>query len=280
MIKIITDSASDISQEEAKQLGITVLPLTSHFGDVEYRDGIDITTKEFFEKLIESDVFPTTSCISPAQCYDAFKEHKEDDIIFIGVSSKLSGCCQSAVIASEDFNNVHIIDSETVTVGQRLLIELALKLVNEGKTVDEIVDILETKKKDIRLVALLDTLEYLRKGGRVSGAAAVIGGLLSIKPVIALEDGLIAVLGKARGSKSGSNFLNEKIKEYGSIDFSLPYCVAYSGLSDHLLQKYIKDNKNLYLDPSDELRIFTIGSVIGTHAGPGAIVAAFFANKE
>lgn len=279
MIRIITDSASDISQAEALEYGIDVLPLTSRFGDTEYRDGIDITTTEFFEKLIETDIFPTTSCISPLQCMEAFEKYPNDDIIYIGVTSKLSGCYQSAMIASEEFDNVHLIDSETVTVGQRLLIELALRLIAEGKSLDEILETLETKKKDIRLVAMLDTLEYLRKGGRISGAAAVLGGLLSIKPVIAVEDGIINVLGKARGSKSGANFLNQKIAEYGGIDFDLPYTTAYSGLSDALLQKYIKDNKSLYLNPEDELRIFTIGSVIGTHAGPGAVAASFFAKK-
>ena len=141
-----------------------------------------------------------------------------------------------------------------------------------------IVEKLETQKKQIHLIALLDTLEYLKKGGRVSKAVAFAGGVLSIKPVIAIENGEVAILGKARGSKQGNNFLVQKIKECG-IDFKKPYFLGYTGLNDSLLKKYIEDSKELWTEHTQSLAISTVGGTIGTHVGPGAIAVAFFAKN-
>ena len=171
---------------------------------------------------------------------------------------------------------VHVVDSENVSIGQRVLVEYALRLKDGGMTALEIVEKLEVEKKNIRLIALLDTLEYLKKGGRISRAAAVAGSLLSIKPVIAIQGGEVAILGKARGSRQGNNLLAEQIRLTGGIDFSRPYVLGYTGLSDMLLQKYIADNEVLWKDHVEALDAVSVGGTIGTHTGPGAIGAAFF----
>ena len=180
------------------------------------------------------------------------------------------------LIAAEDYDNIYVVDSGSVTLGAGILAEYALRCADEGMDAARIADLLETKKEDICLIAMLDTLEYLKKGGRISAAVAFAGGLLNIKPVINVKDGVINMLGKARGSKQGNNLLMQEIGKAGGIDFSMPILLGYSGLSDSLLQKYIADSAALWQDGVDSLRYTSIGSVVGTHAGPGAIAAAFF----
>lgn len=278
-IRIIADSGCDITQEEARELGIEILPIKTIFGETEYRDGIDLTHEEFFEKLIESDIFPTTSQISPFEYEQKYEEIKKDgdQAIVITLSSKLSGCFQSANIAAEDYEGIVFpVDSLSVTAGERILIEYAVRLREQGLQIQEIIEKLEEKKHKIRLIALLDTLEYLKKGGRISAAAAMAGALLSIKPVVAIENGEVTVLGKARGSKAGNNMLREMVNKEGIIDFSMPFALVYSGLSDELLQKYKKDNRDLFEDAVGDIQGYSLGCAIGTHIGPGAIGTAFF----
>ncbi|MCQ2405690.1 MAG: DegV family protein [Oscillospiraceae bacterium] len=280
-IKVITDSASDITQKEAVELGISVVPMTVSFGGTEYVDGVTLNHRQFFEKLVETDVLPTTSQVSPASFEDAFSEASRDgsEIICITLSSKLSGTYQSACIAAEEYPNVTVIDSENVSAGIRILALRALEFIKKGMSVAEIKDILLKERKQVKVIALLDTLEYLKKGGRISAATAFAGGILSIKPVIEISEGEVKIIGKARGSKAGNNRLNEKVEESGGIDFSCPICLAYSGLDDSMLRKYIEDSKALYSGKMDkeELPVATIGSVVGTHAGPGVVGIAFFA---
>ncbi len=281
-IQIITDSASDISQAEAKALNIDVLPLKTIFGEEEYLDGVTIDHVAFYNKLIESDVLPTTSQLSPFDFEKAFRSAVENgnEVICITVSSKLSGCYQSANIAAEDFpGKVTVVDSLSVAIGERNLVDLAVQERNAGKHCAEIVAYLNEMTSKLRLIALVDTLEYLKKGGRVSSATAMAGTLLGIKPVIAVENGAIAMLGKARGSKNGNNLLMSLVERSGGIDFSLPFSLAYSGLDDTLLRKYISDSASLYDGKATHLPVHTIGSTIGTHAGPGAIAVAFFSNQ-
>lgn len=278
-IQIVIDSASDILPEEAHEMGVIHIPLKVAFGDIEYLDGVTLTHRQFFEKLIESDTLPVTSQISPATYEEVFREAAKDgdDVIAIVLSSKLSGTYQSACIAADECGGrIFVIDSENVCIGERILIEYAVSLRDLGKTAEEITEAVEQKKHQVRLMALLDTLEYLKKGGRISSATAFAGGLLSIKPVIALEEGKVALVGKARGSKNGNNLLRQFIQDCGGIDFSMPYCLAYSGLSDSLLQKYVSDSAELWEGITDQLPICCVGSIIGTHIGPGAIAVAFF----
>ncbi len=281
-IKFIIDSASDILPSEAKENGIVHIPLTVMFGEEEFYDSVNLTHKEFYEKLVESDVIPVTSQISPARFADAYEEvvAAGDTAIVITLSSKLSGTYQSAVLAAQEFEGkVFVVDSENVCIGERILVQRGVRLRDEGLSAEEIVEKLNEEKKNIRLLALLDTLEYLKKGGRISSTVAFAGALLSIKPVIAVEDGKVELIGKARGSKNGSNLLRELIAKCGGIDFNRPYALAYSGLSDALLKKYIEDSTELWEGKAEELPVSTVGCVIGTHAGPGAIAVAFFEDK-
>ena len=278
-VNIIADSTSDLTPEIKEQI-ITV-PLTLRFGDEEYIDGVTITHKQFYEKLIESDVLPTTSQATPGAFADVFERIKEkgESAVVITVSSKLSGTYQSAVIAAADYENIYVVDSLSAAIGTGILTELALKLKNEGLSAKEIAEKIAKESQNVRVVALLDTLEYLKKGGRISKTVAFAGGLLSIKPVASIENGEINLLGKARGSKQGNNLLVTEIEKCGGVDFTKPLLLGYTGLSDLLLQKYIEDSKSLWESGATSLRTTPIGSVIGTHAGPGAIAVAFFKNN-
>lgn len=278
-VRIIVDSACDLTEEQLNQYQIDMLPIKTIFGEEEYLDGVTMTHEEFFEKLVESEEMPKTSQVAPYTYEEKYEEVRKagDTAVVITLSSKLSGCYQSANIALDGYEDIiTIVDSNNVCIGEQILTMLAVQLRDAGKSAKEIAEELENKKNNIRLIALLDTLEYLKKGGRISAAAAVAGAVLSIKPVIAVEDGEIAVLGKARGSKNGNNMLKQLIQKEGGINFEMPYTLAYSGLSDAVLQKYIKDSEELYAGHVDNLPVSTIGCAIGTHVGPGAIAAAFF----
>lgn len=281
MIRIITDSASDIVDNEREDL--TVLPINIRFGEDEFQDGVNLTHRMFYEKLVESDELPVTSQVPPFVFEEAYEAARKqgDQAIVITISSKLSGTYQSAVIAAEGCGDaVRVVDSENASIGQRALVEYALRLKDEGLGYDEIIERLEADKKRIRLVALLDTLEYLKKGGRISKTAALAGNLLSIKPVIAIQGGEVAVLGKARGSKQGNNLLAEQIQHVGGIDFGRPFVLGYTGLSDAVLRKYIADNEALWKGEVESVDTASVGGAIGTHIGPGAIGAAFFSAGE
>ncbi len=280
-VRIIVDSGCDISIEQAKKWGVEIIPLKTRFGEEEFLDGVTMSHEEFFEKLVETDVFPQTSQIPPIEYEERFRSVEEagDTAVCLTISAKLSGCYQSACAAVSEYQDcVRVVDSANACIGERILVERAAGLAREGRTAADIAEILEEDKRNIRLVALLDTLEYLKKGGRISATTAFVGAVLSIKPVIAVEDGEVKVLGKARGSKNGSNILTELIEKEGGINFDKPYCLAYSGLSDHLLRKYMKDQERLYQGycTMEQLPVSSIGSAIGTHVGPGAIAAAFF----
>ena len=274
--RIIVDSTTDLMPEDKER--VHIVPLTLHFGDQEYMDGVTIDHKTFYEKLIESDVLPTTSQATPAAFekeYEAAKEENEAAVV-ITISSKLSGTYQSAMIAAADYENIFVVDSGTAAIGGGILTELALKYLDDGMDAEAIAKQLEEDKKKILIVALVDTLEYLKKGGRISKAVAFAGTLLNMKPVLSVADGEIAMLGKARGSKMGNNLLVQEIQKAGGVDFDKPVLLGYTGLSDALLQKYIEDSRRLWEQGISNVRYTTIGSVIGTHAGPGAIAAAFF----
>lgn len=278
-VRIIVDSACDLIPEQIKKYQLDVLPIKTIFGEEEFLDGVTMSHEQFYEKLVESDELPTTSQVTPIEYEEKYEEVKQagDTAVVITISSKLSGCYQSANIALDGYEDIiTVVDSNNVCIGQQILTMLAVQLRDAGKSAKEIAEELEQQKGRIRLIALLDTLEYLKKGGRISGAAAAVGAVLSIKPVIAIEDGEVVVLGKARGSKNGNNMIKQLIQKEGGINFDMPYTLAYSGLSDDLLKKYIKDSTELYDGHGDELPISTIGCAIGTHVGPGAIAAAFF----
>ena len=280
MIKIIVDSTADLAKNIENK--VIRVPMTIRFGDEEYIDGVTISHTEFYEKLIECDTIPQTSQATPDNFMKVLDEviGNGDEALVITLSSKLSGTYQSALIAADEYDGkVFVVDSESVAVGTGILVEFALQLAESGKmSVCEIASVLEKERGRIKVIALLDTLEYLKKGGRISKTAAIAGGLLSIKPVVSLADGEVKMLGTARGSKQGNNLLMKIIAESGGIDFSKPILLGYTGLSDAVLQKYIEDSSELWKDQTANLPIKTVGCTIGTHAGPGAIAIAFFEN--
>lgn len=276
-IRIITDSASDILPSYRED--VTVLPLTVSFGEKQYLDGVNLSHREFYEKLIEGDELPVTSQINPSQFEEAFRRAVDagEAVVAVTLSSKLSGTYQSAVIAAQSFpGKVWVVDSENAALGEAILVKRGVQLMEQELDAPAIAELLDREKKDIRLVALLDTLEYLRRGGRLSASAAFVGGLLSIKPVITLREGEVRVLGKARGSRNGNNLLMEEIQKTNGIDFQRPFLLAYTGLNDDLLQKYISDSRQLWDGQTSELPVTTIGGTIGAHVGPRAVAVAFF----
>ncbi len=280
-VRIILDSTADLPQ--ALKSRFTIVPLPLFFGEEEYLDGVTIDHKTFYEKLIESDVLPTTSQPTPdafAQAYQAATADGSEALV-ITLSSQLSGTYQSACIAAEDFpGKVRVVDSLSAAIGAGALAQLALSLADEGLNAEAIAQELERQRENLQVIAMVGTLEYLKRGGRISKTAAIAGELLSIKPVIGIREGKVAILGKARGSKQGNNLLIKLIQESGGVDFSKPVLLGYTGLSDALLQKYIADSAQLWAESPSPLAVTPIGSVIGTHAGPGAIAAAFFAKKS
>lgn len=274
--RIIVDSTADLVPEIKER--VHIVPLTVHFGDEEYIDGVTIDHETFYNRLIESDVLPRTSQATPDAFMKEFDKIKEagEEAVVITLASKFSGTYQSAMIAASEYENIYVVDSTSAAMGSGILVELAFKLLDEGKKAGEIALILEEEKKKIVVVALVDTLEYLKKGGRISKAVAFAGGVLNIKPVLSVIDGEINMLGKARGSKMGNNLLVQEIDKAGGIDFTKPVLLGYSGISDALLLKYIEDSRHLWEGNLNEVRYTSVGSVIGTHAGPGAVVVAFF----
>lgn len=279
-VKIITDSASDIRIDEATLLDITILPLKTNIDGVEYLDGVTITHEKFYEKLSSCKQLPTTSQLTPFEFETSYKDALQtyDEAVVITLSGKLSGTYQSACTAAMEYEGkVFVVDSENATVGQQLLVKYALRLRDRGLSAESIANELNEAKSRICLVALVDTLDYLVKGGRLSKTAGIAGSLLQIKPVLGVEDGEVKVLGKARGAKQSNNMLTETIAKKGGIDFSMPLVLAYSGNDDSLLQDYIENSRSIWEGNIDELPVSVIGSTIGTHAGPGAIAVAFFA---
>ena len=276
--RIIVDSTADLVPEI--KVRVYTVPLTVHFGQEEYIDGVTIDHRTFYEKLVESDVLPTTSQAAPNDFIKEFEKAKQagEAAVVITLASRFSGTYQSAVIAAEDYENIYVVDGASAAMGTGILVELAFRLLDAGASAQEIAKAMETEKEKIVVVALVDTLEYLKRGGRISKTAAFAGGVLNIKPVLSVVDGEIRVLGKARGSKMGNNLLVQEIDKAGGIDFSKPVLLGYSGLSDALLLKYIEDSRHIWEGNLKEVRYTTVGSVIGTHAGPGAVVVAFFKN--
>lgn len=280
-VRIIVDSAADVQNISHPQL--TVLPLSIAFGSDTYLDGETITHERFFEMLIESDELPSTGQINPYafSCAIESAHAAGEDVVVMTLSGKLSGTNQSAVIAaSQADGEVHVVDTQTVCIGERILVRYALQLLDEGRSAAEIASAVEEARDRVVVLALLDTLEYLRRGGRIPSAVGVVGEMLSIKPVVAVEDGLVTMRGKARGSKNGRNLLTQQIVEH-PVDFSMPLCTAYSGLSSKMLDKYIAD-----LAPHwegkltrEQLDTTSVGATIGTHVGPGAIAVAYFAQE-
>ena len=278
MIRILTDSASDILPAEAEQLGITVIPLNVTLEDgTVLRDGVDMTPTEYYGIMAQCRKLPTTSQPSPELFERFFTEAAAagDEVIGIFLSHELSGTYQCAKLAADMANvdNVIFIDSENVCLGEAQLVRLAIRLREAGKTAGQIASVLEHAKEHLHLVAVIDDLKYLRKGGRLPAAVAVAGGMLGIKPLISIKEGKVAMAGKARGLPGAYVALFKKIEEMGGINEAVPALAGYTVSTRETtpILTYLQDN----LQTAEPL-VQQIGCVIGTHAGPGAFGLAFF----
>ena len=279
-IKIVVDSASDISYEEAEKMGLVFLPLTVTFGDEEYKDTIDISHDEFYDRLENGPILPKTSQVTPFQYEQAFEKIVEngDIAIAITIASSFSGTYSSASIAADRFDDgkVYVVDSFSGSVGERILVEYALELLKNETNPEKIVSELNRVKEKIVVLFLLDTLEYLQKGGRISKMTSIAGALLSVKPILTVENKNLVLAGKARGFKKGNNLLREIAIDKGEFDGDKPFAVCYSGKSRELLDKYLEKYEEIFETKLDFIPVYQIGSSIGTHAGPNAVGLAFF----
>ena len=275
MIRIITDSTSDISRERAEELGIDIVPLGVIFGEETFLDGVTISAKEFYDKLQTVTKLPKTSQVTPYQFETLFRKYIDqgDEIIGIFISHKMSGTYQSAVIASDICpERIHIIDSMNVTVCLGLLVEEAVKLKNKELTAQEIVEKIENIKDKLRLFAVVDTLKYLQMGGRISSTSALVGNLLDINPIIGIYDGFVESVAKTRGKKAAYRWIEKKVQEE-VINNEYPVRFANSN-SPELMKDFINFiSEKIQITEST---IAEIGPVVGTHAGPGAVCIAYF----
>ena len=275
-VRIITDSGSDILPGEMQDL--IVLPLTIAFGNDVYHDGVDLSHERFFDLLSESTENPTTGQVPPFRYKQAFDEvvAAGDEAVVITISSGVSGTWESACsAASEHPDKIHVVDSLHVSVGIRLLVEMGLKMAAEGASARQVVDALEDAKGKIRFLALLDTLEYLRRGGRISNVSAVLGSILAIKPVVTCTDGKIVVMEKARGLKNGRATIADLIRKDGGFDFDKPLSIGYTGNSDKPVRAFLDSCPDLW-EGKGEVPVSSIGATIGTHTGPGGFLLAYF----
>ena len=279
-VRIITDSGSDILPGEIE--GLIVLPLTIAFGNDVYHDGVDLSHERFFELLAENKELPTTGQVPPFRFAEAFRRVVDagDEAVVIAISSEVSGTWESACSAAADFGGkIHVVDSHQVSVGERILAQTALGLAEEGRSAADIAAELDRRKKDIHFLALLDTLEYLRRGGRISNVSAALGTILSIKPVVTCTEGKIVVVEKPRGLKNGRHIVADLIRSYGGIDFDRPLCIGYTGNSEEPARKFLDSCPDLWEDKG-EVPIASIGATIGTHAGPGGFIFTFYGNDS
>ena len=276
MIKIVTDTAADITQTQAQAMDVTVVSLGILFGDVPYYQLQDENFELFYRLLESAKNLPVTSQPAPDAFLNEYKEAKEngDDVIVITISGQLSGTIQSANIAKEisGYDKIHIIDSKQAAIGQRLLVEQAVKLRDEGMLAADIANELENMAQRVVLFAALDTLKYLRKGGRIPKSAELLGTVMGIKPLITLVDGAIVMAGKARGGAGALASMVRLVTESGRIDNACSVYFGYTGDDGHCLRfrKLIIAKLK-----SKNTKIFPVGGTIGTHVGTGAFAIAF-----
>ena len=284
--RIITDSASDMPQETAGRLGVTVMPIHMRFAEEEFLDGVTMKPLEFFERLVEKKEVPRTSQVTPYEFGQKFQKAVDagEGVLCITMSSGVSGTWQSACTAAAEYGDrVIVIDSRQFCISLYVLVEYACRLRAEGKTLQETAAAIEKAKQRVHVISIFATLEYLRIGGRISAAVAMAGNLLSIKPIITITDGVVDVIGKARGMKKANAMVVDFIRRAGGVDYSMPHCLGFTGFSDENLRKCILDNPGLYqaedIRPAYDLTenaIVPVGATVGTYAGPDAVAMAFF----
>ncbi|SHK57619.1 DegV family protein [Tepidibacter formicigenes] len=275
-IKIITDSLSDIPLNLIKEYDIEVVPLTVIFEDGEYKDGLDLSNEEFYEKLKNSESVPKTSQITPLEFEKIFKKYLDENkkILYIAGSSKATGTYQSSLLAKDllDSDDIYTFDTMALSFGCGMLVVEAARMAKKGKNIDEILNELQHMREKVDHIFTVDTLEYLQKGGRISSTKAAIGRILSIKPILTVEEGLVSQLDQVRGKRKVVSKMIELAKKRGH-NLSNQVIVISHGANEELALK-LKEAVDKEINPKDII-IGNIGSAIGTHAGPGT-VAIFY----
>ena len=279
MVRIMTDSTCDLSPERQKALGVEVVPLSVHFGEETFRDGVDLSNKEFYQRLRAAETLPTTAQVNPEEFISRFQAHMAagDQVVGIFIASQLSGTCQSALIARGivDEDNIFVVDSTTVTFGLGLLVEMAARLRDQGLSAAAIAARGEVLAKRLRFYAGVGTLKYLKMGGRISGAAAVVGGMLGVTPILNIRDGVVEAAAKSRGRKAAYQWM-EKQLQAEPADPSLPVSFGHSDAPE---TRAARDAALAASIPGMEALESDIGSVVGTHAGPGCAGIAYFVKE-
>ena len=275
-IRIVTDTTCDLPESIAKKHNVTIVPLKVIFGEKEYVEGVDITKEEFYQKLAVAEELPSTAQVNPEEFTRVFKEilDQGDEIIGIFIGSKLSGTYQSAFIAETNLGSgkISLIDTETVAIGAMQVVLTAIDLVNQGKSRTLIVSALEAMKRHARLYFIIDTLKYLKKGGRIKASAAAVGEVLNVKPILTISDGLVDSASKARGLKKAfaevAHLISHSEQTLDGRRIILGHTNAKENLA--LFREWIEKN----YAPTEIIET-DIGPVVGTHAGPGAVAVSF-----
>ncbi len=280
MVKLITDSTSDLTFSQVAQLGVDIVPLTINFADRSYIDGIELSPEEFYKKLAAADTLPTTSQATPAAFETLFRRYiaAGEEIVCILISSKLSGTFQSATIAKEMVGSpekIHLIDSQNVSFALGLLVKVAAGLRDQGQTAAAIAQTVSALCPRLRIVAAVSTLKYLKMGGRLSATSAILGNIMGIRPIVSVKNGVVSAIGKVKGLKSAFSFLLHSMQKEGVCP---QYPVSFGHADAPEMMEKCIDYFSSYIDPKSILR-GVIGSIVGTHAGPGAFGVAYIAKE-
>ena len=275
MLQIITDSASDITREEAQEMNIFVVPLRIQFEDGECPQETGEDFPKFYERLVQSEKLPTTSQPSPQEYRGYFEAAQEqgDEVLVITLSSGLSGTIGAAETAKQicGYDKIAIVDSRQAIIAQRMVVEYALSLRNQGMELNSIVKKLEELRDHITVCGVVDTLTYLRKGGRIPAGMDIIGNVIGIKPVIVLEDCVLKPLAKVRGRKAGKKMLYRRLEQV-ELDERFPVYFGYSS-NRKLGEEFMKETIEKY--HLKNAALFPVGGVIGTHVGTDCIAISF-----
>ena len=280
MIRIITDSTSDLSREEAAWLGVEVVPLSVLFGEESFLDGEEITHAQFYERLEGVQTLPTTAQVPPETFIQRFQAHVDagDQVVGLFISSELSGTCQSAFIARSVVGeeNVFVVDSRTATFGLGLMVREAVRMRDAGLSAAEMAAQLEELSGRVHVLAAVNTLKYLKMGGRISAATAVVGGVLGISPIIAVQNGVVDSVGKARGRKNAFQWIAKRIETEEPIDPEHLVAFGHSNAPDAMEECQAACAG---LTDVTKAGVGSIGAVVGTHVGPGAAGIAYILKK-
>ncbi|MFI3327081.1 MAG: DegV family protein [Clostridia bacterium] len=275
MVKILTDSSADFDLMTATKMGIEILPITVSFGEETFTPMVDMSNEEFYDKLSTVEKLPTTSQINPIVLQEHFTKciNDGDEVLCLFISSGISGSYQNAVVAAKEvgLDKIQVVDSLNTTFGLALLVHEAVKMRDEGLNAKEIADKIKDLVPRVCLVASLETLKYLKMGGRLSAGAAIVAGILGIYPIISVIDGKICAIGKARGQNAATKFLENYIIKTG---ISSDYAVSFGNSNAPELGKQTIKYFSSYVEKRKIVKI-QIGGVVGTHIGPGATGIAF-----